>query len=221
MLSALDFSIIPASLPFLWAGFLFSLKITVTAMVGGTILGTLLAMARLSGGPWLATAATVYINTMRSIPLLMVIMGFFIIIPTLIGHPIGSENSALITFTVFQAAYYGEIMRAGIQSVSTGQVNASYALGMTYWQAMGHIILPQAVRNMLPLLLTQTIVLFQDTSLVYAIGAKDLFRVATNIANTEHAPVEMYLFVALIYFVICFSLSLLVKHMQKRIAIVR
>lgn len=221
MLARFDWSVIPASLPFLGQGLLYSLQLTVVAMTGEVIFGTLLALARLSGGPVLAGAAVVYVNTMRSIPLLMVILWFFLIIPLLTGKPMGAERSAMITFTAFEAAYYSEIMRAGIQSVSRGQVNAGYALGMTYAQTMMHIVLPQAVRNMLPVLLTQTIVLFQDTSLVYAIGAKDLLKAAEITGRNYNRPVEMYLFVAVIYFAICFSLSLLVRRLNRKIAIVR
>lgn len=221
MLAGFDWSVIPASLPFLGQGLLYSLQLTGVAMTGGVIFGTLLALARLSGGPVLAGAAAVYVNTMRSIPLLMVILWFFLIIPLLTGKPMGAERSAMITFTAFEAAYYSEIMRAGIQSVSRGQVNAGYALGMTYAQTMIHIVLPQAVRNMLPVLLTQTIVLFQDTSLVYAIGAKDLLKAAEITGRNYNRPVEMYLFVAVIYFAICFSLSLLVRRLNRKIAIVR
>ncbi|GAA5178119.1 ABC transporter permease subunit [Niveibacterium umoris] len=221
MLGQLDFSIVAPGLPFIWIGLLFSLKLTLVAMSGGIVLGTLLALARISGGPALAAASTIYVNTMRSIPLLMVILWFFFLIPLFTGAPMGAENSALITFTAFEAAYYSEIMRAGIQSVPRGQVNAGFALGMTYWQAMKLVVLPQAFRNMLPVLLTQTIILFQDTSLVYAIGAKDLLKAAEITGKNYNRPVEMYLFVSFVYFAICFGLSTLVKHLQKRIAIIR
>lgn len=220
-LAQFDFSVIAPSLPFLWTGLLFTLKLTLIAMTGGIILGTLLALARLSPITPLAMAATWYVNLMRSIPLLMVILWFFLVIPLLTGKPMGAENSAIITFTAFEAAYYSEIMRAGIQSVPRGQVFAGQALGMNYRQTMSYIILPQAFRNMLPVLLTQTIILFQDTSLVYAIGAKDLLKAAEIAGKNYNRPVEMYVFVALIYFVICFSLSHLVKHLQARYAIVR
>jgi len=216
-----DLSVIGPSLPFIWTGLLFTLKLTLIAMTGGIILGTLLALARLSPIAPLAMAATWYVNLMRSIPLLMVILWFFLIIPMLTGKPMGAENSAIITFTLFEAAYYSEIMRAGIQSVPRGQVHAGQAIGMTYWQSMGYIVLPQAFRNMLPVLLTQTIILFQDTSLVYAIGAKDLLKAAEIAGKNYNRPVEMYVFVALVYFVICFALSRLVKHLQSRIAIIR
>jgi glutamate/aspartate transport system permease protein len=166
-------------------------------------------------------AATWYVNLMRSIPLLMVILWFFLIIPLLTGQPMGAETSAIITFTAFEAAYYSEIMRAGIQSVPRGQVWAGQAVGMNYRQTMSYIVLPQAFRNMMPVLLTQTIILFQDTSLVYAIGAKDLLKAAEIAGKNYNRPVEMYVFAALVYFAICFSLSRLVKHFQSRIAIIR
>ena len=154
-------------------GFIFSIQLTLVAMSGGIALGTVLALMRLSGKTWLEAPATIYVDTLRSIPLVMVIMGFYLLIPFVIGRPIGAELSAIITFTLFEAAYYSEIMRAGIQSVPKGQVYAGYAVGMTYKQCMQLVVLPQAFRNMLPVLLTQTIILFQDTSLVYAIGAYD------------------------------------------------
>lgn len=216
-----DLSVIAPSLPFIWTGLLFTVKLTLIAMSGGIILGTLLALARLSSIGPLAMAATWYVNLMRSIPLLMVILWFFLVIPMITGKPMGAENSAIITFTLFEAAYYSEIMRAGIQSVPRGQVFAAQAIGMNYRQTMSFIVLPQAFRNMLPVLLTQTIILFQDTSLVYAIGAKDLLKAAEIAGKNYNRPVEMYLFVALIYFAICFALSRLVKHLQSRIAIIR
>ena len=206
---------------FVAKGFVFSVQLTVLATLGGILFGTLLALMRLSGKKVLMLPATFYVNGMRSIPLVMVILWFFLLMPTLIGRPIGAELSATITFVAFEAAYFSEIMRAGIQSIPRGQVFAGQALGMTYGQNMKLVILPQAFRNMLPVLLTQTIILFQDTSLVYAIGAKDLLKAAEIAGKNYNRPVEMYVFVALIYFVICFSLSRLVKHLQSRYAIVR
>jgi len=219
----LDFSFINAGLiqAFILKGLLFSLQLTVVAMLGGIALGTILALMRLSGKPWLVIPAAAYVNTLRSIPLVMVILWFFLLIPMLIGRPLGAELSAMITFTVFEAAYYSEIMRAGIQSVSKGQVYAGYAVGMTYAQCMKLIVLPQAFRNMLPVLLTQTIILFQDTSLVYAIGAYDLLKGFEVAGKNFNRPVETYLIAAVLYFIICFSLSMLVRQLQKRIAIIR
>ena len=221
MLSQFDFSVFKPSLTFLWTGFLFSGYLTLIAMSGGIVFGTLLAMGRLSGMKVVAAVASAYVNLMRSIPLVMVILWFFLVIPLITGKPIGAERSAIITFTAFEAAYYSEIMRAGIQSVSRGQAMAGYALGMTYWQNMGLVVLPQAFRNMIPILLTQTIILFQDTSLVYAIGAKDLLKAAEIAGKNYNRPIEMYLFSAVIYFVICFTLSSLVKRLQVKIAVLR
>jgi glutamate/aspartate transport system permease protein len=202
-------------------GFFFSVQLTVIATLGGIVLGTLLALMRLSGIKLLVLPATIYVNGMRSVPLVMVILWFFLLVPTIIGRPIGAELSATITFVAFEAAYFSEIMRAGIQSISSGQVNAGRALGMTYGQNMRLIILPQAFRNMVPVLLTQTIILFQDTSLVYAIGAYDLLKGFTTAGKIYGRPEEAYLLAAVVYFVICFGLSYMVKRLNSRIAIIR
>ena len=206
---------------FVLQGFIFSVQLTVVATLGGILFGTLLALMRLSGQKALMWPAMVYVNGMRSIPLVMVILWFYLLIPFLIGKPIGAEISAVITFIVFEAAYFSEIMRAGIQSIPRGQVFAGQALGMTYGQNMRLVVLPQAFRNMLPVLLTQTIILFQDTSLVYAIGAYDMLKGFTNAGKIYGRPEEAYLLAAVVYFVICFGLSWLVKRLQTKIAIVR
>ena len=223
MIAALDFTFLNWTVVsnFILKGLIFSVQLTLIAMVGGIALGTILALMRLSGKKWLVAVAAFYVNTLRSIPLVMVILWFFLLIPLLIGRPMGAELSAIITFTVFEAAYYSEIMRAGIQSVSKGQVHAGYAVGMTYAQCMKLIVLPQAFRNMLPVLLTQTIILFQDTSLVYAIGAYDLLKGFEVAGKNFNRPVETYLVAAIVYFIICFSLSMLVRRLQKKIAIIR
>ena len=206
---------------FVVGGFVFSVQLTIVATIGGIFFGTLLALMRLSGKAALTAPATFYVNGMRSVPLVMVILWFYLLIPFLIGKPIGAELSAIITFIAFEAAYFSEIMRAGIQSIPRGQVFAGQALGMTYVQNMRLIVLPQAFRNMLPVLLTQTIILFQDTSLVYAIGAYDLLKGFTNAGKIYGRPEEAYLVAAVVYFVICFALSWAVKRLQARIAIVR
>jgi glutamate/aspartate transport system permease protein len=219
----LDFSFINLDVlqKFVWGGLAFSVQLTVIATLGGIFFGTLLALMRLSGRPVLMAPATFYVNGMRSIPLVMVILWFYLLIPFVIGKPIGAEVSAIITFIAFESAYFSEIMRAGIQSIPRGQVFAGQALGMTYAQNMRLIVLPQAFRNMLPVLLTQTIILFQDTSLVYAIGAYDLLKGFTNAGKIYGRPEEAYLLAAIVYFVICFALSWGVKRLQAKIAIVR
>jgi glutamate/aspartate transport system permease protein len=206
---------------FILKGLVFSVQLTLIAMVGGIALGTVLALMRLSGKKWLVLPAAAYVTVLRSVPLVMVILWFFLLIPLLIGRPMGAELSAIITFTVFEAAYYSEIMRAGIQSVPRGQVQAGYAVGMNYAQTMQLVVLPQAFRNMLPVLMTQTIILFQDTSLVYAIGAYDLLKGFEIAGKNFNRPVETYLVAAVVYFVICFTLSMAVRKLQARIAIVR
>jgi len=206
---------------FILNGLYFSVMLTLVATLGGIFLGTLLALARLSGKKVFAIPAQIYVDTLRSIPLVMVILWFFLLIPLLIGRPLGAEVSAFITFTLFEAAYFSEIMRAGIQSVSRGQVHAGYAVGMTYPQVMKLVVLPQAFRNMLPVLLMQTIILFQDTSLVYAIGAYDLLKGFEVAGKNFNRPVETYMLAAVVYFVICFSLSMGVRALQKRIQIIR
>ena len=206
---------------FVLHGLIFSVQLTLVAMVGGIALGTVLALMRLSGRRWLELPATAYVDLLRSIPLVMVILWFFLLIPFLIGRPIGAEVSAVVTFTLFEAAYYSEIMRAGIQSVPKGQVYAGYALGMSYRQMTQLVVLPQAFRNMLPVLLTQTIILFQDTSLVYAIGAYDLLKGFEVAGKNFNRPVETYLIAALVYLAICFSLSYAVRRLQQKIQIIR
>ena len=230
MFAGYDFDVIQRSLGYLFMeGMVFTLTLTALAMTGGIIFGTLLAMMRLSAFRPLSALAGGYVNLMRSVPLLLVIFWFFFLVPYIGAWITGSNQpvkvgawmSAVITFTMFEAAYYCEIMRAGIQSIARGQVWSGYALGLNYWQTMGYIVLPQAFRNMIPVLLTQTIILFQDTSLVYVISATDFLGAAVKVANRDYRLVEMYTFVAVVYFIVSYSLSLLVKRLQDRIAIIR
>jgi glutamate/aspartate transport system permease protein len=225
----LDFDVIGRSLPYLWKGFLYTVQLTAIASLGGLFFGTLLALARLSPSRVLSNVAAGYVNLMRSIPLVLVLFWFFFLMPQVLQlvtggerpPQIGAERTAIITFIMFEAAYFCEIMRAGIQSIPRGQVYSAYALGLTYGQAMRLVILPQAFRNMLPVLLTQTIILFQDTSLVYVISATDFVGAASKIAQRDSRLVEMYLFVAIVYLVLCYALSFMVKRLQKKIAVIR
>ena len=225
----LDFDVISRSLPYLWKGLQYTIELTAIASVGGLVFGTLLALARLSPIKPLYLVASGYVNLMRSIPLVLVLFWFFFLMPQVVQAimgserppQIGAERTAIITFIMFEAAYFCEIMRAGIQSIPRGQVHSAYALGLTYGQAMRLVILPQAFRNMIPVLLTQTIILFQDTSLVYVISATDFTGAASKIAQRDGRLIEMYLFVAAVYFVLCFTLSVLVKRLQKKIAVIR
>ena len=226
MLGNFDFDVIQRSWVYLFTtGMAFTLKLTLLAMVGGIFIGTLLAVLRLSGIRVIASAAGAYVNVIRSIPLVLVIFWFYFLVPYVGAWIIGSDQpikvgafmSSLITFTMFEAAYYCEIMRAGIQSIPKGQVAAGHALGMNRFQTMAHIVLPQAFRNMTPVLLTQSIILFQDVSLVYVLSITDFVGAATKVAQRDGRLVEMYLFVALVYFFMSFGLSLLVKRQQKNL----
>ncbi|MGA8398109.1 MAG: ABC transporter permease subunit [Pseudolabrys sp.] len=230
MFSNIDWNVIIRSLPYLFFdGMRFTIMLTLMATAGGIVIGTLLAMARLSNIPGLSQIAGTYVNLIRSMPLVLVIFWFYFLVPyigqwiTGASRPIqvGAFLSALVTFTLFEAAYFCEIMRAGIQSIPRGQVQAAQALGMPYWTSMLEIILPQAFRNMLPILLTQTIILFQDTSLVYVISVTDFLGAASKIAQRDGRLVEMYLFAAVVYFVISLAASYSVWRLQNRIAIIR
>ena len=230
MFSNVDWNVIIRSLPYLFFdGMRFTIMLTLMATAGGIVIGTLLALARLSNIPGLSHVAGAYVNLIRSMPLVLVIFWFYFLVPyigqwiTGASRPIqvGAFLSVLVTFTLFEAAYFCEIMRAGIQSIPRGQVQAAQALGMPYWTAMKEIILPQAFRNMLPVLLTQTIILFQDTSLVYVISVTDFLGAASKVAQRDGRLVEMYLFAAIVYFVISLAASYSVRRLQNRIAIIR
>ena len=224
-----DFDVIRNSLPYLWKGFEYTVQLTVIAGIGGLVFGTLLALARLSSLRALSWIAAGYVNLMRSIPLVLVIFWFFFLVPFILQWvtgaerppQVGAERTAIITFIMFEAAFFCEIMRAGIQSIPRGQVSAAYALGLSYSQAMRLVVLPQAFRNMIPVLLTQTIILFQDTSLVYVISATDFLGAASKVAQRDGRLIEMYSFVAVTYFILCFSLSVFVKRLQKKFAVIR
>lgn len=229
-MNGFDFDIIERSWVYLFRdGMVFTLKLTVLSAAGGLILGTLLAMCRLSGIRPLAAVAGTYVNLLRALPLILVIFWFYFLVPyigawlTGADRPVsvGGFTSALITFTLFEAAYFCEIMRAGIQSVPRGQVAAGSALGLTYWQVMANIVLPQAFRNMTPILLTQTIVLFQDTSLVYVLSLTDFLGAASKVAQRDGRLIEMYLFVAVVYFIISYGASLFVRYLQRRTRVLR
>ncbi|NJM35374.1 MAG: ABC transporter permease subunit [Rhodomicrobium sp.] len=219
MTGGFDFGVIIRSLPFLWEGLQLSLLLTFLALIGGLFFGTLLALMRLSGVALLSWPAAIYVNLLRSIPLIMVIFWFYFLVPLALGRPIGGFYSALIAFVIFEAAYYSEIMRSGIQSVRQGQIDAGRSCGLGYWSIQRHIVLPQAFRNMTPILLTQAIILFQDTSLVFVVSLRDFMTTSAIVARTEGRLVEMYVFAALVYFVICFAGSLVVKRLKAAYAV--
>lgn len=229
-MNGFDFDTIIRTAPYVMrVGLVFTLKLTALATIGAVILGTLLAMMRLSSNRLVSAVAGSYVNLMRALPLILIIFWFYFLVPYIVGWitqagrpiPVGGFTSALITFIVFEAAYFCEIMRAGIQAVPRGQSDAGYALGLNYWQVMGKIVLPQAFRNMTPLLLTQMIVLFQDTSLVYVLSLTDFLGAANNVAQRDGRLIEMFVFAAVVYFIISYAASRLVKVIERRMAFAR
>jgi glutamate/aspartate transport system permease protein len=216
MFRGFDFSILWANAPFLWNGMLLTLQLTMLAVAGGLLLGVVLTLLRLSPIKPLGWMVEGYVNFLRSMPLILVIFWFYTLVPKLIGRPVSSFYSVLIAFVMFEAAYYSEIIRAGISSVRRGQISAAMALGLTNLQAMRYVILPQALRNMIPVLLTQSIVMLQDTSLVYVVGLRDFLTSADIVASRDNRPTELYLFVAVVFLVICFSASRLVNRLRRR-----
>ena len=223
-----DWNVIWKSREVLWEGMLLSLKLFAIALAGGIFFGTLLAMARLSSWRILSYPSAAFVNLIRSIPFIMAIFWFYFLTPMLVqkltgqqGEAVGPMTSAIVAFIMVESAYYSEIIRAGIQSIPRGQPWAAYALGMNYWQSMGTVVLPQAFRNMTPIMLTQAIILFQDTSLVYVVGLKDFLGAASKGGQLTGRIVELYVFVAFVYFVICFGASWLVKRLNERIAVIR
>jgi len=216
MFSDFDFDIIIKSIPFLMEGMGLTLLLTFFAIVGGLAFGTILALCRLAPIKWLSFLAGSYVNFFRSMPLILVIFWFYFLVPFFLGRPVGGFYSVLVAFIMFEAAYYCEIMRAGIQSVRTGQVYAGQALGLTYRQNMRYVVLPQAFRAMIPILLTQAIVLFQDTSLVYVVGLRDFLVAADIVANRDNRLIEMYTTVAVVYFALCLAGQACIKKLQDK-----
>ncbi len=214
-----DFQVIFGNLDIQWDGMLITLLLTAVAIVGGILFGTVLALMRLSKYMVLSLVAGRYVDAFRATPLILVIFWFYFAVPVVIGRPIGGLYSVLIAFTLFEAAYYCEIIRAGIQSITRAQINAGLAVGLTQWQTMRFVVLPQAFRNMVPVLLTQAIVLFQDTSLVYVVGLKDFLTAADLIAVRDNRVVELYFTAAVVYFVFCIIGSLWVRKLQRQYAI--
>ncbi|MNF66991.1 Glutamate/aspartate transport system permease protein GltK [compost metagenome] len=221
----MDFSAIIPALPGLGDGLLMTLQLMVLGVVGGVVLGTLLALMRLSHNPMLSKVAGLYVNYFRSIPLLLVITWFYFAVPFILrwvtgeDTPVGAFTSCLVAFMMFEAAYFCEIVRAGIQAIPKGQMGAAQALGMSYGQCMRLVILPQAFRKMTPLLLQQSIILFQDTSLVYTVGLMDFLNAARSRGDIIGQPHEFLIFAGLVYFTVSFAASQLVKLLQKRLAV--
>jgi len=219
MFSDFDYQVVIDSIPFLWEGMQLTFLLTFLAITGGLFLGVLLALARLSHIKIVSFVAGSYVNFFRSMPLILVIFWFYFLVPFILGRPVGGFYSVLVAFTLFEGAYYCEIMRAGIQSVKIGQLQAGQAIGLTYIQNMRYVVLPQAFRNMTPILLTQAVILFQDTSLVYVVGLHDFLVNAEIVATRENRLIEMFSTVAVVYFILCLFFSLSIRKLQRRFSV--
>ena len=211
-----DWKVIADNFFFLMRGLGTTLQLAVIAIAGGFILGTLVGMARLSSRFYIYYPATIFVNLLRSIPLILVIFWFYFLVPIIAGRPLGDFLSASIAFIIFEASYFAEIIRAGIQSIPKGQMQAGQSTGMNYRQMMQHIIIPQALKNMIPSLLTQSVIIFQDTSLAYVIGLKEFLRSASIVDAREVRSLELYTFVGIVYFLICFGMSSLTKKWEAK-----
>lgn len=216
-----DYQVIIDNLPFLLRGLITTFQLAIIAISGGLALGILVGMARLSSRPYIYYPATLFVNFLRSIPLILVIFWFYFLVPILAGRPLGDFLSASIAFIVFEASYFAEIIRAGIQSIPKGQMQAALSTGLDYKQTMRYIIIPQALRNMIPSLLTQSVIIFQDTSLAYVIGLKEFLRSASIVDAREVRSLELYTFVGLVYFIFCFTMSYFTKKWEAKKGISR
>jgi len=215
-MNAFDWDVILRALPFLWEGTKISLLLTAAGIAGGVVFGTALAVLRLSPIRPFAILAGLYVNTFRSLPLILVLFWFYFLMPLAVGRPIGALPSAVTAFIMFEAAYFCEIIRAGVASVPGGQVFAAKAAGMTNLQALRLVVLPQAFRAMAPVMLTQSIVMFQDTSLVYVITLRDFMTATSVVANRDGRVIELYCFAAVVYFAICFAASLAIRSSRRQ-----
>jgi glutamate/aspartate transport system permease protein len=204
------------NLPYLLGGFLTNLQLAAFALAGGLFLGALVGLGRISQRPWVYYPVTLYVNFLRNIPLILVIFWFFFVMPILVGKTLDPFVSAAVSFVVFEATYFGEIFRAGFQSISKDLVSAAYSTGLTYRQTATYILVPIAFRRMLPSLITQSIITFQDTSLAYVIGLQEMVRRTTIVDSIEVRSIQLYSFVAVLFFIICFFGSRISLHYEEK-----
>jgi glutamate/aspartate transport system permease protein len=211
----MDWTVVAANYPLLLKGLLTSLQLTAVALAFSLPLGCLIAIGRLSHRTWLSRTCTAFVNVLRSNPLILILFWFYFLIPLITGQSVSDLSSIIIAFVVFFSVYFAEIVRSGIQSVGNRQIQAGLSTGLSYAQTMRYIVMPQAIRAMMPALITQCIVVFQGTTVVYVIGYSELLHTTSMIAERTVRPVEMYLAVAAIYFVVCYSASLVARRFEK------
>lgn len=212
----MDFAVITRNLPFLLGGLILTFKLAAISLAGGFLVGIIMGLGRLSSRKWIYYPAMLYINFFRSLPLILVIFWFYFMVPFLIGRPLGDFFSAIVAFIAFEAAYFAEIVRAGIQSIPQGQVMAGYSTGLGYYETMRYIVLPQALKNMVPPIVTQCVIIFQDTSLAYVIGLKEFLRRIYLVDSREMRSVELYLFAGIVYLIFCSIGTIASRRLEKR-----
>jgi len=210
------FDAVTRNLAFLMGGFLVTLELTLFALLGGIVLGALVGLGRISRRPWIYYPVTLYVNFLRNIPLILVIFWFYFVMPIIAGRPLDPFTSAVISFIIFEATYFGEIFRAGYQSISRDLSAAAFSTGMTYAQTARFILVPIAFRRMLPSLITQSIVTFQDTSLAFVIGLQEFVRRASIVDNLEVRSIQLFGFVAVVFFIFCFIGSKISRHFEEK-----
>lgn len=212
----MDWAVISRNIYFLLGGLGLTFQLAIIAIAGGLLLGIIVGLGRVSSKRWIYWPATLYVNFFRSLPLILVIFWFYFLMPFVIGRPLGDFLSAIIAFVIFESSYMAEIVRAGIGSIREGQVMAGYSTGLNYSRTMRHIIIPQALRNMVPSLVTQCVIIFQDTSLAYVIGLKEFLRRTALVDATQFRSIELYSFAAVVYLVFCFAGSMASRRLEKR-----
>jgi len=212
----MDWGVISRNIYFLLGGLGLTFQLAIIAIAGGLLLGIIVGLGRTSSKRWIYWPATLYVNFFRSLPLILVIFWFYFLMPFIIGRPLGDFLSAIIAFVIFESSYMAEIVRAGIGSIREGQVMAGYSTGLNYSRTMRHIIIPQALRNMVPSLVTQCVIIFQDTSLAYVIGLKEFLRRTALVDATQFRSIELYSFAAVVYLVFCFAGSMASRRLEKR-----
>lgn len=212
----MDWAVIPRSIYFLLGGLGLTFQLAAIAIAGGLLLGIILGLARVSTKRWINYPATLYVHFFRSLPLILVIFWVYFLLPLILGRPMGDFLSAIIAFIIFEASYFAEIVRAGIGSIRKEQVFAGYSTGLSYYKTMRHIVIPQALRNMVPSLVTQCVIIFQDTSLAYVIGLKEFLRRTALVNAAQFRSIELYSFAAIVYLVLCFAGSMASRRLEKR-----
>jgi len=212
----MDWAVIPKNIYFLLGGLGLTFELAAISIAGGLLVGIIMGLGRVSSRRWIYYPATLYVNFFRSLPLILVIFWFYFLMPFILGRPLGDFLSAVIAFIIFESSYFAEIVRAGIGSIRKEQVFAGYSTGLNYYKTMRHIVIPQALRNMVPSLVTQCVIIFQDTSLAYVIGLKEFLRRTALVDATQFRSIELYSFAAIVYLVFCFAGSMASRRLEKR-----